>query len=99
MPGSLHLQHLVKMSQIQPWRGLVREGGVLLNNYTCKMYVEGAEMHVGFQRKGTLPEERHTSRGKAHFLPGRSGTLRGGLIPFIPVCVFLLRALPSRAVP
>lgn len=51
MPGSLHLQHLVKMSQIQPWRGLVREGGVLLNNYTCKMYVEGEEMHVGFQRK------------------------------------------------
>lgn len=63
MPGSLHLQHLVKMSQIQSWRGLVREGGVLLNNYTCKMYVEGEEIHVGFQRKGTLPGHGRNLKG------------------------------------
>lgn len=53
VPGSVHLQHLVKMSQMQPWRGLVREGGILLNNYTCK-YVEWEEIHEDY-------------RGKAHF--------------------------------
>lgn len=38
--GSLHLQHVVKMSKMQPRRSLVTEGDLLRLNCTCKVCVE-----------------------------------------------------------
>lgn len=76
VPGSLHLQHLVKMSRMQPWRSLVKEGDTLLHNYTCKMCVEWEGWHMGSQRKCTLL--------------GGGWILKDVSVPLIPLCFYTL---------